>query len=273
MFNNPAGFLNIKTMKKLFVIIGAVGVVIVGLVVLLFVDDRGDRYPRMDNPAAGDRRENGSGFFGEEPSKNTHFSYFPARLEDFVVPPKMYGLWPYGIRGKDRNSHNEGHPGWDFELKKGSKLYAVTDLKISQIHDGDKQAEGVTVQVIEAAAMLGDKRFGIVYHSVVNIEPSVVAGAEIPAGSVLAEVGFPLSDNSAMIHFGVFQPNDSIGSCPTPYFSSDAQETINTVVALSRDYETKVPYASACVGKISRQIYEENFPERLQYLRGGEPWE
>ncbi len=209
----------------------------------------------------------------EPPSSNLYFSHFPARLEDFAVPPKMYGIWPYGIRGGNSNSHSEGHPGWDFELKKGSKLYAVTDLRISQIHDGDKQVPGMNIQVIEAGAILNNKPYGIVYHSVINLEPGVVEGATIRAGSPLAEVGFPLSDTSAMIHFGVFAPKDSIGSCPTPYFSAAAREILAKVVAQSRDYFTGLPYESACVGKISRQIYEQNFPDRLQYLQGGEPWE
>lgn len=201
------------------------------------------------------------------------FETFPARLEDFQVPPKAYGLWPYGIKGGDSNSHNEGHPGWDLELKKGSKLYAISDLKISQIHDGDHQTNGgPTLQVIEAGTMLKEGHFDVVYHSVINIEKDVVEGAIIKEGSPLAEVGFPLSDESAMIHFGIFAPKDRVGSCPTRHFSDELQETINKIVANSKS-ESSEPYASACVGKISKDLYYQNFPARVKYLEGGEEWE
>ncbi len=199
---------------------------------------------------------------------------FPARLEDFLTPPKMYGIWPYGIKGEDANGHNEGHPGWDFELKKGSKLYAIADISIGQIHDGDKQTkDGQTIKVIEAYARLKDGGVGVVYHSVINIEKDVVEGATIKAGSVLAEVGYPISDDSAMIHFGIFAPNDRIGVCPSRYFSDELQATINKIVANSVDMKTGKPYPSACVGKINKDLYYKNFPDRVKYLEGSEEWE
>lgn len=202
------------------------------------------------------------------------FEVFPAKLEDFQVPPKAYGLWPYGVKGNDSNSHNEGHPGWDFELKKGSKLYAISDLRINQIHDGDHQTGGgQVIKVIEASARLKEGDIGIVYHSVINIEKNIVEGATIKAGSVLAEVGFPLSDESAMIHFGIFVPNDRVGVCPTRYFSDELQETINKVVENSIDDKIGKPYPSACVGKISKEIYYKNFPDQVKDLGGGEEWE
>ena len=202
------------------------------------------------------------------------FEIFPARLEDFLVPPKMYGLWPYGVRGNDSGSHNEGHPGWDFELKKGSKLYAIADLKINQIHDGDKQTgDGQVVRVIEASARLKEGGFGVVYHSVINIEKNVIEGAIVKEGSILAEVGYPISNKSAMIHFGIFAPKDSVGICPTGYFSEEVQKIIEQIVANSVDDKTGKPYSSACVGKIDKEIYYKNFPDRIKYLRGGEIWE
>lgn len=202
------------------------------------------------------------------------FEVFPARLEDFQIPPRAYGLWPYGVKGNDSNSHNEGHPGWDLELKKGSKLYAISDLRINQIHDGDHQTgDSQILRVIEASARLKEGDFGIVYHSVINIEKNVVEGTIVKQGSVLAEVGFPLSDESAMIHFGIFAPNDRIGVCPTRYFSDELQETINKVVANSIDDKTGKPYLAACVGKISKELYYKNFPDRVKDLGGGEEWE
>lgn len=202
------------------------------------------------------------------------FEVFPAKLEDFQVPPKMYGLWPYGIKGNDSNSHNEGHPGWDLELTKGSKVYAIGDLMIGQIHDGDKiTPEGSKLLVIEAQARLKDGDYHIVYHSVKNLEKEVVEGANIKAGSPLAEVGYPLSEESAMIHFGIFAPNDSIGSCPTRYFADELLETINKITANSFDSNTGKPYSSACVGKINKVLYYKNFPDRVKYLRGNEEWE
>lgn len=217
-------------------------------------------------------------FIGSNESQNgsvkEKFEVFPARLEDFKSPPKAYGLWPYGVKGNDDKSHNEGHPGWDLELKKGSKLYAISDLRINQIHDGDHQTgDGQVVKVIEASARLKEGGFGVVYHSVVNIEKNVVEGAIVKEGSVLAEVGYPLSDTSAMIHFGIFAPNDSIGVCPTEYFSEDVQKIIDKVVTNSVDHKTGKPYPSACVGKIDKDTYYKNFPDRLKYLRGGEVWE
>lgn len=202
------------------------------------------------------------------------FEIFPSKLDDFQTPPKAYGLWPYGIKGNDDKSHNEGHPGWDLELKKGSKLYAISDIRINQIHDGDHQTgDGQILRVIEASARLNEGMFGIVYHSVINIEKDVVEGATIKEGSVLAEVGFPLSDTSAMIHFGIFAPNDSVGVCPTNYFSAEVQKIIENVVENSLDIQVGKPYTSACVGKINKEIYYKNFPDRIQYLRGGEVWE
>ncbi|RJO60256.1 M23 family metallopeptidase [candidate division WS5 bacterium] len=201
------------------------------------------------------------------------FEVFPARLEDFVVPPKMYGLWPYGIKGKDKGSHNEGHPGWDLELKKGSKLYAISDLRISQIHDGDHQDGSVKVKVIEAGAVLDGKNYHITYHSVINIPDYVKEGATVKAGEVIAEVGFPLSETSAMIHFGIFPPNDSVGACPSGYFSDELQLLIKKMVALSRDMETGKPYESACMGKINKEIYYSNYPDQVQHLGGAEQWE
>lgn len=218
-------------------------------------------------------RINGPDEFQEGNVKDK-FEVFPARLEDFQVPPKAYGLWPYGVKGTDSNSHNEGHPGWDLELKKGSKLYAISDLRINQIHDGDHQTgDGQTIKVIEASARLKEGYFGVVYHSVISIEKDVVEGAIIKEGSILAEVGFPLSDESAMIHFGIFAPNDRVGTCPTKYFSGEVQETISKIVANSIDDKTGKPYPSACVGKISREIYYQNFPDRVKDLGGGEEWE
>ena len=207
-------------------------------------------------------------------STKEKFEVFPARLEDFQTPPRMYGLWPYGIKGNDSMSHNEGHPGWDLELKKGSKLYAIADLKISQIHGGDHQIEGgEEIKVIEAGTRLKSGNFNVVYHSVINIEKDVVEGAIIKEGAPLAEVGFPLSDESAMIHFGIFAPNDSVGVCPTPYFSEELQKTIKKIVANSVDKKPGKPYSSACIGKINKDIYYQNFPDRVKYLRGGEVWE
>ena len=202
------------------------------------------------------------------------FEVFPARLEDFMSPPEMYGLWPYGVKGNDGKSHNEGHPGWDLELKKGSKLYAISDLRINQIHDGDHQTGGgQVVKVIEASTRLKEGGFGVVYHSVINIEEDVFEGATIKEGSALAEVGYPLSDASAMIHFGIFAPNDRVGVCPTGYFSGEVQKIIDKVVANSVDDKTGEPYFSACVGKINKDLYYKNFPDRIKDLRGGEFWE
>jgi len=206
-------------------------------------------------------------------SSQKYFEVFPVRFEDFVRPAKMYGLWPYGVRGNNNQSHNEGHPGWDFELKKGSPIYAITDLEIMQIHDGDQSSGGVVPKVIEASANLADGRHHIVYHSVTNIRPEVVERAKIKAGTILADVGYPLSSDSAMIHFGIFGVRDSVGSCPTDFFSPDLLPIIQQIISISKDQNTGKPFASACVGRISRQIYEQNFPDRVQYLEGGEPWE
>ena len=206
-------------------------------------------------------------------SERTTFNIFPVKFEDFIDPPKMYGLWPYGFKGKSKEDHNEGHPGWDFELKKGSKVYAIADLEIVQIHDGDAESEGSVVKVIEAYAKLADGRYHIVYHSVKNLEPGVQEGAIIKEGQPLAEAGFSLSPNSVMIHFGIFKPFDSVGSCPTPFFSTEAQVTLNKVMAMSIDTSTKRPFTSACVGKISRSLYESNYPERIKDFGGSEEFE
>ena len=101
----------------------------------------------------------------------------------------------------------------------------------------------------------------------------VVAGAIIKEGSVLAEMGFPLSDSSAMIHFGIFPPNDRVGACPTEYFSEKIQLIIDQVVANSVDTNTGKPYPSACVGKVNKELYYKNFPDRVRDLQGGEQWE
>lgn len=209
----------------------------------------------------------------EELASNKYFSHFPVRIEDFESPPKMYGLWPYGIKGSDGASHNEGHPGWDFELKKGSKVYAISDIHIAQIHDGDTKSGNQVLKVIEAYAILQNQRFHIVYHSVTNLEEGVFEGATISAGLPLAEAGLPLSDTTRMIHFGVFKPRDSVGSCPTPYFSETLQPVIAEMVSRSIDVKTGKSYESACVGKIDRKLYLSNYPEREQYLEGAEEFE
>ncbi len=221
------------------------------------------------------QKENTEESVKEQPLVKTasKFEVFPVRLEDFLRPPKMYGLWPYGVRGNSADSHNEGHPGWDFELKKGSKVYAVADLLIQQIHSGDHQEGDQEIMVIEANAELNNEGFHITYHSVINIEPSVVEGAKIKAGEPLAEAGYPLSENSVMIHFGVFPPNDSIGSCPADYFSDSLKDTINQIVANSLDIKTGKPYESVCVGKIDKELYYKNYPENIKYLGGAEQFE
>jgi len=203
----------------------------------------------------------------------TAFNVLPVKFEDFIDPPKMYGLWPYGVRGRSKEDHNEGHPGWDFELKKGSKVYAIADLQISQIHDGDIASEGSIVKVIEAYAKLADGRYHIVYHSVKNLEAGVQEGAVIKEGEPLAEAGLSLSPNSVMIHFGVFKPFDSVGSCPTPFFSTEAQTILNKILAMSIDVSTKKPFSSACLGKISKSLYESNYPERIKDFGGSEEFE
>lgn len=206
-------------------------------------------------------------------SDHQYLEYFPVRFEDFVQPPKMYGLWPYGIKGKDKNDHNEGHPGWDFELAKGSKVYAVSDLNINQIHEGDKSTENLTPQVIESTAKVNNQNIHITYHSVVNLDPSVKEGAIIKAGQPLAEAGYPLSNNSAMLHFGVFPPNDSVGSCPTEFFSSQAKAVLDRIVSNSLDVSTGKPFQSACIGKINKDLYYQNYPDRIKELGGSERWE
>jgi hypothetical protein len=196
------------------------------------------------------------------------------KIEDFQKPPKMYGLWPYGAKGSNSNSHNEGHPGWDFELKKGSKLYAIADLRIAQIHDGAHITEsGETLKVIEAYAKLKDQDIHIVYHSVKNLEKNVVEQAIIKEGAVLAEVGYPLSNEAAMIHFGIFGPKDSVGSCPSNFFANSLKPTIDEMVANSIDIKTGKPYTSACVGKINKELYYQNYPDSVEFLQGGEQWE
>lgn len=206
----------------------------------------------------------------EAPAK---FEYFPVRYEDIVSPPKMYGLWPYGVKGSNSSSHNEGHPGWDFELKKGSKLYAIADLDISQIHDGDHQDASGKVKVIEASAVLGNKNYHIVYHSVRNIAKNIKEGMRVKAGEPIAEAGYPLSSASYMIHFGIFPPDDSVGACPSGYFSDELQEVIEKIVANSFDQNTGKPFQSACVGKINKKLYYKNYPESVKHLGGAEQWE
>lgn len=253
-----------KGFGAIFIIIIILSIGAVGLFVLRSLDNKNF----SQNP-----RFNGTNEF-QVGSIKDKFDVFPARLEDFQVPPRAYGLWPYGVKGNDSNSHNEGHPGWDLELKKGSKLYAISDLRINQVHDGDHQTgDGQIIKVIEASARLKEGDFNVVYHSVINIEKNVVEGAIIKEGSVLAEVGYPLSDESAMIHFGIFAPNDSVGVCPTKYFSNEVQGITDKVVVNSIDNRTGKPYPSACVGKINKELYYKNFPDRIKYLRGGEEWE
>ncbi len=201
------------------------------------------------------------------------FEVFPVRFEDFLNPPEMYGLWPYGVKGSDSASHNEGHPGWDFELKKGSKVYAVADLEIKQIHSGDHQEGDQEIMVLETNAKLNNQNIHVTYHSVVNLEPGVVEGAKIKTGEPLAEAGYPLSENSVMIHFGVFPPGDSVGSCPADFFADSLEDTINQIVASSFDMKTGKPYDSACVGKIDKELYFENYPEREKDLGGAEQFE
>jgi len=204
----------------------------------------------------------------------TKFTTFPVKLEDFESPPKMYGLWPYGVKGNNSSSHNEGHPGWDFELKKGSKLYAIADLRIAQLHDGDHQTEsGEMLKVIEAYARLQDQDIHVVYHSVKDLEPNIIEGAVVKEGSVLAEVGYPLSDESAMIHFGIFGPKDSVGSCPSDFFAESLKPTIDKMVANSVDIKTGKSYTGACVGRINKEFYYQNYPDSVKYLQGGEQWE
>lgn len=201
------------------------------------------------------------------------FTAFPVKVEDFVTPPEMYGLWPFGAKGNTSDSHNEGHPGWDFELKKGSKVYAISDLRIAQIHSSGHASIPNPPQVIEAYTKINNQDFHITYHSVANLEEYVKEEAIVKAGQVLAEAGYPLSEDTVMIHFGVFPPNDSVGSCPTPYFADSLQQTISQIVAKSINQETGEPYESACVGKINRNLYEKNFPDRLKYFGGEEQWE
>lgn len=274
------GFVIIWRMIKRIVIV-LVGLVAAGVVFLVVYEERNHQGENtITSEAANNFREQSSIFpkntrpgriDGLRDTGATKFEYFPARLEDFADPPRVYGIWPYGIKGNDKYSHNEGHPGWDLELKKGSKLYAIADLNIGQIHAGDKQAEGVLVQVIEAGAILNGKPYHVVYHSVKNIEPYVKEGAIVKAGSALAEVGYPLSETSTMIHFGIFAPNDRVGVCPTGYFSDALQPLIQKIVARSINIHTGQPYESACVGKINKIIYLQNFPDRE--LGGGEVWE
>lgn len=202
------------------------------------------------------------------------FSVFPIKLEDLARPPVLYGLWPYGIKGDDNNSHNEGHPGWDFELKNGAKLYAIADLTINQIHDGDHQIKNSPpLQVIEANAKLKSGNYNIVYHSVKNLEKNVIVGSKIKAGAILAEAGYPTSDHSVMIHFGIFPPYDSVGACPSNYFSEEHKEIIANLVNNSLNLKTGQPYTSACLGKINKELYLKNFPERVKWLGGAEQWE
>ena len=208
-----------------------------------------------------------------KPFKTEKLEYLPVRFEDFSIPAKSHGIWPFGARGQDSSSHNEGHGGWDFELKKGSKVYAVSDLLIDEIHDGDHQFGSEALRVIEATTRLQGKLFHITYHSVINIENDVTEGAIIKAGSPLAEAAFPMDNNCVSTHFGIFPPNDSIGSCPTDYFSENAKQELEKILKISIDVETGKPYPSACIGKISREIFLRNYPEKKKYLRGGEQFE
>lgn len=246
--------------KWFWVIVGIVILLLGGIVVAKHKDSKREQ-------------EDNNKFEDVETGGPKYLEFFPVKIDDFVRPAKMYGLWPYGVKGNNSSSHNEGHPGWDFELKKGSKVYAVSDLTVFQIHDGDHATSEVLPKVIEAYANLADGKYHIVYHSVVNIDSKVVEGAKISKGEVLAEVGFPLSDNSAMIHFGVFPPHDSVGACPSPYFSPELQTTIQQTVDLSIDNSTSKPFSSACIGKINKEIYIQNYPDHVQYLGGGEQWE
>jgi hypothetical protein len=247
----------------LFVVIGIIVIAVVGFVAYSL----GKSKPEEENEESNIKTKQ------DFSSEKIKFEYFPARFEDFAQPPAMYGLWAYGVKGKTSSDHNEGHPGWDFELKKGSKVYAIADLFIDQIHEGDHSAAGITPEVIEATATLQDGRYHIVYHSVINLESEVKEGATIKAGKPLAEVGLSLSQNSAMIHFGIFPPRDSVGACPSPYFADTLQKTIADIVAISVNQDTKKAFESACIGKINRELYLKNYPEREKDLGGAEQWE
>lgn len=247
-----------------------VGAILLILTLIFFGPGLVKKYVKDRSDDAGSYQAESSQDYSKEKPK---FEYFPVHFEDFATPAKMYGLWSYGVKGRTSEDHNEGHPGWDFEMKKGSKVYAIADLEIKQIHKGDNSSGGVVPEVIEAYAKLQDGSYHIVYHSVINLEPKVKEGATIKAGEPLAEVGLSLSETSAMIHFGIFPPHDSVGSCPTPYFSSALQKTIQDIVAISINQATSQPFASACVGKISRELYEKNYPDRIKDFGGSEQWE
>ncbi len=83
----------------LFVAIGLVA----AFIILFVTHDRNRETGNSYNP--NDINQNNQRF-SNAPEK---LEFFPVKQEDFLVPPKAYGLWPYGVRGNDKFGHNEGH--------------------------------------------------------------------------------------------------------------------------------------------------------------------
>jgi hypothetical protein len=120
-----------------------------------------------------------------------------------------YTIWPFGVHGGGHAL--DGHPGFDFEYRLGSSVYAPVDATVSnRIPDSNSPADRESVQLRYPGSPMD---YFIDITNLMNVPPSVQPNARVTRGQILGTAG-PIgfgpnvgAATSAMIHFGVSDPN------------------------------------------------------------------
>ncbi len=110
--------------------------------------------------------------------------FFELPIDPSDSANESFGVNPFGFHIADHGS--DGHPGFDFEFKPGSKAYVPADGTVSTIM---ADSYDPTTSTIQLEHQFEGKNYRTVYTNIKSVDPAIVKGAAVKQGQVLGTPG------------------------------------------------------------------------------------
>ena len=151
----------------------------------------------------------------------------PVNAKD--VRYRYYGIFPFGTK----ENHPRGHPGIDFELKRGAEILAATPGTVAVINRNPRWINQYWVRIYY------NYHYSLKYDHLGKV--FVKTGEKVKRGQIIGKAAIWSRGPISMIHFE-FDVKEKIykgiyirtAVCPGPYFSKEAKKELMKMVLRSK---------------------------------------